>query len=101
MTTTSYSYAVVRKRGPSWDPSRAMHEQDAWDRHASFMNQLVATGFVKFGGPLGDGEEILLLVQAASDAAIVTRLREDPWTPMGLLEIASVKRWEIRLGDDA
>ena len=78
-----------------------MHEQDEWDRHASFMNELVASGFVKFGGPLDDGQEILLLVHAESDAEIIARLDEDPWTPMGLLEIVSVKRWEILLGNGA
>lgn len=78
-----------------------MREQDEWDRHASFMNGLVASGFVKLGGPLDDGREILLLVYAEDEAEINARLDEDPWTPMGLLEIVNVKHWQILLSKDA
>ena len=76
-----------------------MHKQDEWDRHASFMNELVASGFVELGGPLDDGQEILLCVRAESQREVNARLDKDPWTSMGLLEAVSVKRWEIVLGD--
>ena len=76
-----------------------MHKQDEWDRHASFMNELVASGFVELGGPLDDGQEILLFVRAESHREVNARLDKDPWTSMGLLEVVSVKRWEIVLGD--
>jgi len=29
---------------------------------------------------------------------IDARLADDPWTPMGMLRIARVERWEILLG---
>ena len=35
---------------------------------------------------------------AESEQAIEARLADDPWTPMGLLRIARVERWEILLG---
>jgi uncharacterized protein YciI len=76
-----------------------MHKQDEWDQHASFMNELVASGFLELGGPLDDGQEILLFVRAQSHTEINARLDEDPWSSMGLLEVVSVKRWEIVLGD--
>jgi len=101
VTALPNSYVVIRKRGKNWNPSLAMQEQDEWERHASFMNDLVATGFVETGGPLGDGQEILLFVHAESEADIYRRFDEDPWTSMGLLEIASVKRWRILLGKGA
>jgi hypothetical protein len=78
-----------------------MQEQDEWGQHAAFMNDLVATGFVEIGGPLDDGKDILLMVHAETEADIHVRLDDDPWTPMGLLEIASVKRWHILLGKGA
>jgi uncharacterized protein YciI len=78
-----------------------MQEQDEWGRHAAFMNDLVASGFVKIGGPLDDGEEILLMVRAETEADIHVRLDDDPWTLMGLLEIASVKCWHVVLGKGA
>ena len=78
-----------------------MQEQGEWDLHAAFMNDLVATGFVTIGGPLGDGPEILLMVNAETEEDIRARFDDDPWTPMGLLEIASVKCWHILLGKGA
>jgi hypothetical protein len=32
------------------------------------------------------------------DYAVEARLADDTWTPMGLLPIAKVERWEILLG---
>jgi uncharacterized protein YciI len=75
-----------------------MPEQEKWAEHAAFMNALADDGFVVLGGPLGDGARILLIIDADSEGAIQTRLAADPWTPMGLLRIAKVERWEILLG---
>jgi uncharacterized protein YciI len=75
-----------------------MPEQEKWAEHAAFMNALAEDGFVVLGGPLGDGARILLIMDANSEEAIQTRLAADPWTPMGLLRIAKVERWEILLG---
>jgi uncharacterized protein YciI len=75
-----------------------MPEQEKWAEHAAFMNALAEDGFVVLGGPLGDGARILLIIDADSEGAIQTRLAADPWTPMGLLRIAKVERWEILLG---
>jgi endoglucanase len=96
---TRNTFAVIRERGPAWDPALAMQEQAAWTAHAAFMNGLAATGFVVRGGPLGDGSKILLIVSADSPATIVARLADDPWTPLGLLSLASVDEWHILLGD--
>ncbi len=75
-----------------------MPEQEKWAEHAAFMNALADDGFVVLGGPLGDGARILLIIDADSEGAIQKRLAADPWTPMGLLRIAKVERWEILLG---
>ena len=91
-------YAVLRERGENWDTRLPMRQQEQWDEHAAFMNALADDGFVVLGGPLGDGEKIFLLIIAAeSEQAIEARLADDPWTPLGLLRIAKVERWEILL----
>jgi uncharacterized protein len=92
-------YAVTRERGENWDARLSMRQQAKWDEHAAFMDALVDDGFVVLGGPLGDGEKIfLLIIDAESEQEIHARLADDPWTPMGLLRIAKVERWEILLG---
>ena len=91
-------YAVIRGRGENWDARLSMRLQEKWDEHAVFMNALVDDGFVVLGGPLDDGEKILLIIDAESEQEIHARLAGDLWTPMGLLRIAKVERWEILLG---
>ena len=89
-------WAVLRTRGPCWDQSRKLREQDEWDAHAAFMENLAAEGFVVLGGPLGD-DHVLLIVDAESEDEIVPRLAPDPWVPMELLEVESVRRWTVLL----
>jgi uncharacterized protein YciI len=89
---------VIRERGPSWVSSLAMREQEGWQEHGAFMNALAEQGFVRLGGPLGEGEQrFLLVVDADSERAVRERLAEDPWTALGLLTVASVTPWEILL----
>jgi uncharacterized protein YciI len=96
---TPTHYAVTEIRGANWDPSRARREQDKWDEHASFMDGLVEDGFVVLGGPVGNGDEVLLIVRADSEAEIEARLAADPWLPMEILRVARIEPWEILLGD--
>jgi uncharacterized protein YciI len=92
-------FVVIRERGPAWDGSRPLREQDGWPEHAEFMEALVDDGFVLLGGPVGDGVRTVLVVDAASERAIRDRLDADPWTPTGHLRTASVERWEVLLGE--
>jgi uncharacterized protein YciI len=90
-------FVVTREKGPAWDGSRGRREQAGWDEHAAFMDRLVAEGFVLLGGPLGDGERVLLAVEAADEAQLHTRLAGDPWEPMGLLVTGRVEPWNLWL----
>src|SRR2546428_12785505 len=92
-------FLVTRERGPAWNRSCSMREQEEWAGHAVFMNKLAEEGFIVLGGPLGDGSRILLVVRADSENAIETLLSADPWTPMELLKIAKIEPWEILLGN--
>lgn len=93
---TAY-FAVRRARGPGWDPARLMREQRLWKQHAEFMNALAEDGFVVLGGPVGDGAETLLVIDAPSEQSLRARLSVDPWTRAGILEIARVEPWTILL----
>ncbi len=91
-------FAVIRAPGAGWDLSRSLREQEAWDEHAVFMDDLADEGFVVAGGPLGDGARILLIVDAASEEEIAERLEDDPWAPTRLLRTASIDLWHVLLG---
>ncbi|MHB8731211.1 MAG: hypothetical protein ACYDAB_05415 [bacterium] len=91
-------FAVFRQPGPAWDASRPMRGQDRWEAHAAFMDGLAVEGFIVLGGPLGDGSEFLMVVNAENEAAAEARFAEDPWVPMRLLRIDRIEPWQILLG---
>ncbi|MCW2947037.1 MAG: hypothetical protein JWR24_3754 [Actinoallomurus sp.] len=90
-------FALTMVFGPNWDASQQIREQRAWDEHAAFMDGLVDDGFVILGGPIGDGEQALLVVEATNEREIKARLGEDPWTSMGLLRIGAIQPWAVWL----
>jgi hypothetical protein len=55
------------------------------------MDGLVDDGFIILGGPLGDGERTLHVVEATDEREIRARLSEDPWASMGLLQIGAIE----------
>jgi uncharacterized protein YciI len=75
-----------------------MREQERWDAHAEFMDELTDEGFIVLGGPIGegDGENTLLIVEADDEAAVRERLAADPWYE-SVLRIDSIRPWSIWL----
>jgi uncharacterized protein YciI len=92
-------FMVLLAKGPSWDPIKLRRAQALWDEHAAFMDKLVADGFVVLGGPLGegDGDDVLLVIDAADKDTIISTLKDDPWGPAGILEVKAIQRWTIFL----
>jgi uncharacterized protein YciI len=91
------NFAVILVRGPNWDESRDIREQQAWDTHAAFMDRLVEDGFILVGGPVGDQRQTLHVVEAADEHEIRRRLAEDPWAQGELLKIGSIEPWALWL----
>ena len=89
-------FVVIRKPGRAWDGTRSLREQDGWEAHAEFMDKLAEEGFIVLGGPLGDDDRALHVVDAGSPGEIEARLAEDPWSAE-MLEIASIEPWTILL----
>lgn len=90
-------YLLVRLiRGGPWDFSRSMREQDGFEEHARFMDELVEEGFVVLGGPL-DERRIALVIDADSEDEVRSRLAQDNWTQNGMLTIGSLEPWTILL----
>jgi uncharacterized protein len=92
------TFAVIRDGGPGWDTARPLREQEAWSEHAEAMDALADEGFVLLGGPIAGGPKTLLVFRAESESEVRRQLERDPWTPMGVLAIASVERWDVLLG---
>jgi hypothetical protein len=91
------NFALSLVHAASWDGSRPIREQPLWEEHAAFMDGLVADGFILVGGPLGDGERTLHVVDATDEEEIRRRLAEDPWARAGMLEVGSIEPWALWL----
>ena len=89
-------FAVIRERGPSWDASRGMREQERWDEHAAFMEALADDGFIVLGGPLGDEHRVVHAIEAESEQDVRDTLARDPWSGTHLI-VDVVEPWNVRL----
>ena len=92
-------FIAISSAGPNRDRSKHTREQPFWDEHASFIDQLVAEGFILMGGPLVDERELphgaLLIVNAKDENEVREKLKDDPWFEKGILKLETVKRWQI------
>jgi uncharacterized protein YciI len=92
------TYFIVRRvRGPAWNTAAPMRAQALWAEHAAFMTALAADGFVVLGGPVGTGEQVVLVIDSPGEQALRARLAADPWSESRLLEIARVEPWTVLL----
>jgi uncharacterized protein YciI len=90
-------FLVVRRRsGPRWDASKPLEEQSDWPAHASFMDELVDTGFVVLGGPLADEHRVVEVVEAESEEAVRATYARDPWSETHL-RVDTIDPWTIRM----
>ena len=91
-------FLVKRAHGPSWDTSRLRREQQGWDDHGAFMDELVEKGVIVLGGPVGegDGHSALLVIEAKDEAEVRELLALDPWGE-DMLATESIEPWTIFL----
>lgn len=94
-------FLVGSVQGPAWVDGRPLQQQHGWDEHARFMNALEAEGFVRLGGPVGDGlpHRALLVIDAPDPATVRERLAADPWLRDGVLVISELRPWTLLLGE--
>ena len=84
-------------RGGPWDWSRDMREQEGWDEHARFMDDLAANGSIVLGGPLEGDRETMHIIRADSEETVRELFATDPWWLNGMLSPKSIERWTILL----
>ena len=89
------TFVAISSPGPNRDSSKGTREQRFWDEHAAFIDKLVDDGFILMGGPLADEGGSLLILNAEDEHQVRAKLKNDPWFAHGILQLQSVKRWEI------
>ncbi len=63
-------FVAIRRYDPPYASGLQIEEQQDWEAHRTFMNALEAEGLVRLGGPLEEGEDILLIFRAKDKAEI-------------------------------
>ena len=84
--------------GPNWDFSKGVREQQFWDEHAHFVDDLFDRGLIMLAGPFapdGSGALVILNVETANEARAI--YADDPWAHQQVLLPADAKEWTIFL----
>lgn len=86
-------FAVTLVKGENWNENEPMRSQEKWNEHAALMDELAADGFIVLGGPVGDGEDkVLLAVNANDESKIRSVFERDPWTRLQIREIEAIRK---------
>jgi uncharacterized protein YciI len=90
--------AVFLRPGPNWDASKGVREQELWDEHAQFVDDLFARGLIMLVGsfaPDGTGALAVLNVESADEARAI--YAKDPWALRQILLTSDAREWTIFL----
>jgi hypothetical protein len=60
------------------------------------MDKLMADGRVILGGPIGDGTDVLVVVDAADEDDLRATFAQDPWADR-ILRIGRIQPWTLWL----
>jgi uncharacterized protein len=89
------TFLLLSTAGANRDLSKGTREQRYWDEHAAFIDKLVDERFILLGGPLPDEGGGVLVVYAADEQEVRDKLKNDPWYQHEILNLVSIKRWDI------
>jgi hypothetical protein len=90
-------FLVIRRQsGPQFDRSRPLEEQSGWTEHADYMDELVESGVIVLGGPVGTDDRVALAIEAPSEEDVDAALARDSWSGSHL-ETESIEPWTLRL----
>lgn len=94
------TFVVLSVAGPNRDRTKGTREQPLWDAHAQFIDG-ITEGFILMGGPFEDEGGAMLIVHADSADEVREKLRPDPWYTHGILQLQSIRRWDIFVDERA
>lgn len=86
---------VVRvSAGPAWQGG-SVREQQGWDAHAEFVDELVAAGTFVLGGPFADNSGSLSVYEGMSAEEVRSLMEEDPFVKNGVFVVEDVREWTV------
>jgi uncharacterized protein YciI len=94
--TLKKTVALFLLPGPNWNPAKAVREQELWDEHAQFVDELFDQGLIMLAGPFapeGTGALVILNVESTDEARRI--YAKDSWAHRQILLTADAKEWTI------
>ena len=96
----STTFVVISVAGPQRDRTKGTREQPLWDEHARFIDG-ITEGFIVMGGPFEEEGGAMLIVRAENADEVRQKLAPDPWSTHGILQLQSIRRWDIFIDEKA
>lgn len=93
-----HHFAVIVRRGPAFDNSKASREQEGFEPHSAHWRELEANGFVAMAGLMQDSMEVLFIIRAKNADEVRNRISGDVWQQTGHAEIVRLEQVDIRFG---
>lgn len=94
----SQTFVALSVAGPQRDQTKGTREQPLWDEHARFIEGITA-GFILMGGPFEEEGGAMLIVRAEHQDDVREKLASDPWYIHGILQLHSIRRWDIYIDE--
>ena len=95
MARTRIVRVLVRfNAGPTW-ASGPPEEQLGWDEHASFVDELVASGTMVMGGPFADYSGSLIVLENVDQEEARELVARDPFVLNGVFAVEDVRVWNV------
>jgi uncharacterized protein YciI len=95
MARVRASRVIVRWRaGPAWTEG-GVDEQDGWDEHAAFIDDLIERGVFVMGGPFADNSGSFSILENVSEADARELVLQDPLVANGVFELDDVRAWNV------
>jgi len=91
------TFIILFDPGPNWDEKKEIEQQDHWDEHVKFVDNLFEEGKVIIAGPIIHYDRIVIIYDAETESEIRITFKDDPFIKYGILHLESVMEWNIRL----
>ncbi len=91
------TFIILFDPGPNWDEEKEIEQQDHWDEHVKFVDELFEEGKVIKAGPIIHYPRTVIIYDAKTESEIRITFKDDPFIKNGILHMESVMEWNIRL----